>query len=96
MNKLDLIKKNLSIIPKTSLVEVIDESNNHSHSNNSHFRVLVVSDYFTNMKTVQRHRTIYEYVQNIQYHALGITALSNIEYNTGKLKNTSPECVKNT
>ena len=26
MNKLDLIKKNLSIIPKTSLVEVIDES----------------------------------------------------------------------
>ena len=95
MTKLEQIEQNLSIIPKTTLVEVYDESNNHKHGNNSHFRVFIVSEHFKNMNTVERHRTVYNYLNKISYHALGISAMSNQEYQDGKLKNTSPDCKKN-
>lgn len=96
MKNIDKIKQNLSIIPNTSLVEVEDESGSHKHGKDSHYRVFVVSDYFKEMKNVDRHRTIYIYTKDIPYHALGITAMTHQEYTAGKLQNTSPKCQKNT
>jgi BolA protein len=82
-------------VPKTTLVKVINESSNHHRGNHSHFRILVVSDVFENMSKVERHRHVYQAMQQMNYHALGITTLTNAEYQDGKLENVSPDCVKN-
>jgi BolA protein len=70
-----------------SFLEVIDESAQHAgHSGatesglNSHFRVLIASSHFEKLNRVQRHRLVYDSLQEFLdngLHALAIEFRSN-------------------
>jgi len=70
-------------------LQVTDESDQHrhhrgtSHTENTHFHVIVVSDAFTGQSLIHRHRRIHtalsEGFKN-QLHALKITAKTPIEW----------------
>lgn len=55
-----------------------------SSSENTHFSVVIVSDYFGNMSSVTRHRAVYHALSNLlltgSLHALNIRALTREEY----------------
>lgn len=70
-----------------SKLEIIDESHLHAgHAGNTgggHFRVLIVSEQFTGLLPLKRHRLVFaavgELMQN-QIHALSIDAKTPAEY----------------
>jgi BolA protein len=67
-----------------SHVDVIDESHLHeghagARDGRGHFRVRVVSDGFSGMKPLERHRLVYEAVGDLMQtdiHALSVAALT--------------------
>ncbi|NYE21863.1 BolA family protein [Pigmentiphaga litoralis] len=68
-------------------LDVIDESHLHAgHAGAAggagHFRVRVVSDRFTGLSRVSRHRLVYDRLKDLmpdEVHALAITALTSQE-----------------
>lgn len=80
----DLIKQKLTSALATEKVEVLDESHLHAgHAGSrdggeSHFAVTVVSDKFTGLSRVARHKLVYALLDDelkTQIHALRISAL---------------------
>ncbi len=65
-------------------IEIIDDSHSHAghpgaRDGRGHFRVRVVSALFDGMKTLERHRMVYEAVDTLMQtdiHALNIEALT--------------------
>lgn len=63
-------------------LEVVDESHLHkghpgARDGRGHFRIRIISDKFTGLKLIQRHRLIYDAVGDLMetdIHALSITA----------------------
>ena len=85
MNNLETIRAKLAAGLHPSLLDLRDESAAHQgHSGapaggNSHFRLKIVSDRFTGLPPVARHRLVYELLQEelaTTLHALAITALT--------------------
>lgn len=82
------IKEKLSTSLTPDHIEVMDESPLHAghqgggNSENSHFRVLVVSTQFEGMSLVDRHRKVYSVIgmgEGADIHALALQTLTPSE-----------------
>ena len=78
-------------------LSVINESHG-SLQDESHFKVVIVSDAFEGQRLVQRHRTINSSVMNdndgqLPFHALSITAKTNEEWDSNNNVPDSPACM---
>ena len=81
----------IQIALNPSHLEVINESANHSGpATESHFKLVVVSDDFSDLKLIQRHRLINDlFREELNHiHALAMHTYTPAEW---KLKNGAPE-----
>ena len=79
-------------------VEVINESPNHNVPDGaeSHFKVIVVSNDFENMRPVQRHQLIYKALNEEMklIHAIAIHPFTKIEWEKNNQSSSdSPDCL---
>ncbi len=77
-----------------SYLEVINESHNHSGSaSESHFKLIVVSDYFNDLKLIERHRFINRLFKEemSHIHALAMHTYTSDEW---QMKNDAPDSPK--
>ncbi len=75
-------------------LEVINESNNHSGpATDSHFKLVVVSDYFSDLKLIDRHRFINQlFEEELNHiHALAMHTYTPDEW---AMKNGAPDSPK--
>lgn len=96
------IKNILQLKLNCKKINIFNESNKHSalNSKNSHFKILVISDYFLNINLIDRHRKIYslllKYISKYKIKALSIHTYTILEWNNSKKKHknflNSPEC----
>jgi len=77
------------------VLSIVDESHLHaghqsfadSEPNETHFKVLIVSDFFKNKSRVERQRIIYDLLKKElkqHIHALSLTVLTNEEFEVRK------------
>ena len=79
-----------------SLLQVINESKNHSRAgDNTHFKVVIVSDDFIKQSMIQRHKKLNTMLEEIfkQVHALSIRAYTQTEWDQLIIDANSPVCV---
>ena len=77
-----------------SHLEVINESHHHSGSaSDSHFKLIVVSDYFNDLKLIERHRFINQLFKEemTHIHALAMHTYTPDEW---QMKNGAPDSPK--
>ncbi len=83
MNRIDAIRERLAVLNPTSL-EIQDDSAKHAGhkaaGGGGHFQVTIVSDAFAGKSTVERHRMVYQALDDLlkqnEIHALSIKASS--------------------
>jgi BolA protein len=88
---IDLIRHNLTVSLKPSLLEIIDNSAAHAghagaRKGGGHYNVTIVSADFEKKTLVQRHQLIYAALGDMMkndIHALGINALTPTEETKG-------------
>ena len=89
---INIINDNLS----PTVLNIVNESFMHSVPPNSesHFKIVVVSDFFKDISNVQRHRLIYETLDSLmnEIHALSIYAFDKREYDKNPVVIDSPNC----
>jgi BolA protein len=92
------IKQHLTEQLQTELspshLEVINESHNHSGPDSeSHFKLIVVSDYFNDLKLIERHRFINQLFKEemAHIHALAMHTYTPDEW---QMKNGAPDSPK--
>lgn len=79
-------------------LEVINESHNHNvpKGSESHFKVVIVSDFFLGKRLIARHRavnsTLADELKN-HIHALAIHTYSQDEWSEVKKAPESPDCM---
>ena len=92
----DTIKETLIKDFNPSVLKIVNESYMHSVPQNSetHFKLVIVSDFFTNITKVKRHQIIYKSLENImkQIHALSINSFDEAEYSKNPIILDSPNC----
>ena len=97
-----MIKEKIEEKLKTQIsslyVEVINESPNHNVPDGaeSHFKVIVVSNDFENMRPVQRHQLIYKALNEEMklIHAIAIHPFTKIEWDKNNQSSSdSPDCL---
>ena len=89
------LKNQLDLALSPSHCEVLNESSQHSGpATESHFKVVVVSSYFDEMKLIDRHRFINKlFVEELTHiHALAMHTYTPEEWQKRKTAPTSPEC----
>lgn len=82
--RVELIRMRLTAALSPTALEIIDESEQHAghegaRDGGGHFRVRIVTDRFTGLRAVQRHRLVYQALGDLMQtdvHALAITALT--------------------
>src|SRR3990167_1145328 len=90
----NLIKNNLN----TQYLQINNESHQHTNQqqNESHFKVIIVSEQFKLLKLIDRHRLINNLLQdefNSGLHALSMHLYSQEEWEANQHKfPTSPKC----
>jgi BolA protein len=77
--------------------EVVNESHGHNVPKNSetHFKVTVVSESFEGQNPVQRHRTLYQLLEEERQsgvHALALHLYTPLEWEKKKKSADSPPC----
>ncbi|OMJ89993.1 hypothetical protein SteCoe_7784 [Stentor coeruleus] len=75
------------------VLEVVNESQLHDKGENSHFKILIVSDAFKNKSLVQRHREVNSSLKEFWdngVHSISVHA-KTLEENTGRIPK-SPYC----
>jgi len=79
----NLIKEGIDVLK----IHIIDESYKHvSHQKDTrggHFKLLVISDNFIDMKLIERHKLIYQILNKmmkVEIHALSMQLLTDEEY----------------
>ncbi|MFY8274199.1 BolA family protein [Pseudoalteromonas sp. SSDWG2] len=91
------IEAKLSAAIECSYLQVDNESHMHSRGQDSHFKVVVVSDSFNGQRLLQRHRTINAILADElsnHIHALAIHAYTSQEFNEKQgLAPDSPRCL---
>ena len=97
MTRKKRIEEKLSTLNPLHL-EVMDESHQHAvpKGAESHFKITVVSEAFTGLKTVARHRCIYQLLAeelSSGLHALSMTLLTPAETSEGQSIPVSPACL---
>ena len=76
----DIIKSKLTEKLNIQYLDIVDETHkhaNHSQSNGGHFRVIIISDDFSNKSLIDRHKMIYNILGDMikkEIHALSINA----------------------
>ena len=92
----DTIKSLLIDNFNPSLLSVTNESFMHNVSDGaeSHFKVVIVTDDFKDLREIQRHKVIYKALQEPMksIHALSIYAFSEEEYQKNPQVIDSPNC----
>ena len=89
------LKNQLDLALSPSHCEVLNESSQHSGpATESHFKVVVVSSYFDEMKLIDRHRFINKlFVEELTHiHALAMHTYTPEEWQKRKTAPISPEC----
>jgi len=78
------------------LLENESEMHNVPPQSETHFKLVIVSDAFTSMTKVKRHKLIYQILVETmkKIHALSIQAFTIEEFNTNPMILTSPDCSK--
>ena len=94
----DKIEEKLKTQISSLYVEVINESPNHNVPDvaESHFKVIVVSNDFENMRPVQRHQLIYKALNEEMklIHAIAIHPFTKIEWDKNNQSSSdSPDCL---
>lgn len=94
----DKIEEKLKTHISSLYVEVINESPNHNVPDGaeSHFKVIVVSNDFENMRPVQRHQLIYKALNEEMklIHAIAIHPFTKIEWDKNNQSSSdSPDCL---
>ena len=94
----DKIEEKLKTQILSLYVEVINESPNHNVPDGaeSHFKVIVVSNDFENMRPVQRHQLIYKALNEEMklIHAIAIHPFTKIEWDKNNQSSSdSPDCL---
>ena len=94
----DKIEEKLKTQLSSLYVEVINESPNHNVPDGaeSHFKVIVVSNDFENMRPVQRHQLIYKALNEEMklIHAIAIHPFTKIEWDKNNQSSSdSPDCL---
>lgn len=75
-------------------LEVINESSNHSGlAMQSHFKIVVVSDYFSDLKLIDRHRFINQLFKKELNHIHAL-AIHTYTLNEWEMKNGTPASPK--
>ena len=91
------IKKVLIDEFNPSVLSIINESYMHNVPKDSetHFKVILVSNDFTNLALVKRHKAVYDTLKNImnQIHALSLHIFDIEEYKLNQDVQDSPQCV---
>lgn len=88
MNRSEMIQKKLTDELSPESLEIIDRSHEHAghegaKAGGGHFDVIIVSERFNDMSTVQRHRAIYDALgdaMKTEIHALSIRAYTPEEF----------------
>ena len=79
-----------------SVLSVINESKMHNvpEGSESHFKVVLVSNNFKNIKNVERHQAVYKSLKNVMesIHALSIYTFDENEYKENPQSIDSPNC----
>ena len=86
MSTIDDIKTALQAL-SPELIEIEDDSDKHAgHAGNTgggHYNLLIVSDAFSGLTLIKRHRLVFEQVESLmksKIHALSIQAKTPVEY----------------
>ena len=93
INRIELIRDALTRELEPEHVEIIDESHLHAghagaRDGRGHFRVRVVSEQFTGLSKIKRHRLVYQAVGSLMetdIHALSVIAVTREEVAEAKL-----------
>ena len=79
-----------------SILSIINESYMHNvpEWSESHFKVVLVSYNFKNIKNVERHQAVYKSLKNVMesIHALSIYTFDESEYKENPQSIDSPNC----
>ena len=79
-----------------SVLNIINESSMHNVPvySESHFKIIIVSDIFKDVASVNRHKIIYKTLGNVMddIHALSIYAFDINEFDTNPMVLDSPNC----
>jgi BolA protein len=89
------LKNQLDLALSPSHCEVLNESSQHSGpATESHFKIVVVSSYFDEMKLIDRHRFINKlFVEELKHiHALSMHTYTPEEWQKRQTAPISPEC----
>lgn len=89
------LTQQLKIALSPTHLEVINESSNHSGSaSESHFKLVVVSDYFADLKLIERHRFINQlFAKELNHiHALAMHTYTPAEWLNKSGAADSPKC----
>ena len=94
----DKIEEKLKTKISSLFVEVINESPNHNVPDGaeSHFKIIVVSNEFEDMKSVQRHQLIYKVLSEEMklIHAIAIHPFTKTEWESNNQSSSdSPDCL---
>jgi len=88
MNRVEMIRKKLTASLSPESLEIIDRSQEHAghegaKAGGGHFDIIIVTEVFNDMNTVQRHRAIYDALGDAmksEIHALSIRAYTPEEF----------------
>lgn len=79
-----------------SYLDVINESYMHAvpKGSESHFKVIIVSNNFKGLRSVQRHQKTYKILDKVmkEIHALSIHTFTEDEWKTNEMNLQSPKC----
>lgn len=75
-------------------LEVLDESHMHSRGQETHYKVVVVSEQFEGLNSVKRHQKVYGVLGELmtQFHALAMHVYTPQEWAAQGVAPVSPTC----
>ena len=95
-NRENTIKNILLSEFSPSVLQIVNESYMHNvpEGSESHFKVVLVSNNFKNIKNVERHQAVYKSLKNVMesIHALSIHTFDESEYKENPQLIDSPNC----
>lgn len=95
MSRQSLIERRLADAMPLQHLEVLNESHNHSAGQDSHFKVVAVSEAFAGLRSVARHQKVYALVADEMQqglHALALHLYTPEEWAATGAAPESPAC----
>ena len=99
MNKGSIENKIINTLNESlniSSLKILNESYMHNvpEDAESHFKIVIVSNDFSNLSQLQRHKLVYKHLGNIMddIHALSIQSFNEDEFKLNPIILDSPEC----